>query len=87
MPWRESCAMDERMRFIVDCRSDEWTMTELCERYEISRKTGYKWLERYEISGTGAKCPWAEADSRRHVCSDPTIRRSGPPSRHSRPQD
>jgi putative transposase len=51
MPWRESCAMDERMRFIVDCRSDEWTMTELCERYEISRKTGYKWLERYEMEG------------------------------------
>src|SRR5262245_5655775 len=23
-------------------------MTELCERYGISRKTGYKWLERFE---------------------------------------
>ncbi len=51
MPWRESCAMDERMRFIVDCRSNEWTMTELCERYEISRNTGYKWLGRYELEG------------------------------------
>ena len=51
MPWRESCAMDERMRFIVDCRSNEWTMTELCERYEISRNTGYKWLGRYESEG------------------------------------
>ena len=26
-------------------------MTELCERYEISRKTGYKWLERYALFG------------------------------------
>lgn len=51
MPWRESCAMDERMRFIVDWRLDEWTMTELCERYEISRKTGYKWLARYSSEG------------------------------------
>ena len=51
MPWRESCAMDERMRFIVDHGSNEWTMTELCERYEISRKTGYKWLERYGVAG------------------------------------
>ena len=51
MPWEESCAMDERMRFIVDCRSDDWTMTELCERYEVSRKTGYKWLGRYELEG------------------------------------
>ena len=51
MPWRESCAMDERMRFIVDWPLDEWTMTELCERCEISRNTGYKWLGRYELEG------------------------------------
>src|SRR5215471_2089545 len=51
MPWRENCAMDERMRFIVEHGSNELTMTELCERYEISRKTGYKWLERYRIGG------------------------------------
>ena len=51
MPWKESCVMDERMGFIVDQGSDEWTMSELCERYEISRKTGYKWLERYREGG------------------------------------
>jgi transposase InsO family protein len=43
--------MDERMRFVVESQSGEWTMTELCERYEISRKTGYKWLERYRQEG------------------------------------
>jgi transposase len=43
--------MDERMRFIVEHGSNEWTMTELCERCEISRKTGYKWLERYRLEG------------------------------------
>ena len=52
MPWRENCAMDERTKFIADHLSDEWTMTELCERYEISRKTGYKWLGRYRSEGT-----------------------------------
>lgn len=51
MPWRESCAMDERIRFISDELSGEWSMTELCERYAISRKTGYKWLERYRLDG------------------------------------
>ena len=51
MPWRESCAMDERLRFVVDHGTNEQTMTELCERYEISRKTGYKWLERYRLEG------------------------------------
>jgi len=49
MPWQESCAMDERVSFIADHVSGLWTMTELCERYEISRKTGYKWLDRYRL--------------------------------------
>jgi transposase InsO family protein len=43
--------MDERVRFIADHTMGLWTMTELCERYEISRKTGYKWLERYRLAG------------------------------------
>jgi putative transposase len=51
MPWNESCAMDERVGFIGDQLSGLWTMTELCERYEISRKTGYKWLGRYAEFG------------------------------------
>src|SRR3982074_89126 len=51
MSWRESCAMDERVSFIADQRTGSWTMTELCERYEISRKTGYKWLDRYRLEG------------------------------------
>jgi transposase InsO family protein len=51
MPWKESCAMDERVKFIADHVCGTWTMTELCERYEISRKTGYKWLDRYRLEG------------------------------------
>src|ERR1700716_3972919 len=51
MAWRENCAMDERVVFIADQRTGLWTMTELCERYEISRKTGYKWLDRYRLEG------------------------------------
>ena len=51
MPWQESCAMDERMRFIVDHLSDEWTMSGLCDRYGISRQTGYKWVGRYREEG------------------------------------
>ena len=34
--------MDERVAFIADWLRDEWTMTELAERYGISRKTAYK---------------------------------------------
>jgi len=51
MPWRESCAMDERVRFVGDWLTGEVSRTELCELYGISRKTGYKWAERYGSAG------------------------------------
>jgi putative transposase len=40
-----------RMRFVTDWQRDCWTMTELCADYQISRKTGYKWVDRYETAG------------------------------------
>src|SRR5262245_804755 len=49
MPWKETCPMDQRVAFIADWLRDEWTITALAERYGISRKTAYKWVERYEI--------------------------------------
>jgi len=47
MPWRETAPMKERMRFVTDWERDLYSMVELCERYGVSRKTGYKWLARY----------------------------------------
>jgi putative transposase len=40
--------MDQRVALVADWLRDEWTMTELAERYGISRKTAYKWVERYD---------------------------------------
>lgn len=51
MPWKATCPMDERLRFIAEYLEQEWSMTVLCRRYGISRKTGYKLLARYEESG------------------------------------
>lgn len=51
MPWEETTRMKQRVRFIADLESCLYTMTELCERYEISRKTGYKWAQRYCAEG------------------------------------
>lgn len=41
--------MDQRVAFIADWLRDDWTMTELAERYQISRKTAYKWVDRYAV--------------------------------------
>ena len=43
--------MDERLQFIQDALSDRFTMSELYARYGISRRIGYKWLERYAEEG------------------------------------
>ncbi len=51
MPWDEATRMEQRERFIGDLDSCLYSMTELCERYGVSRKTGYKWAERYAKGG------------------------------------
>jgi putative transposase len=51
MPWLESCAMDDRVRFAADWLSGEVSKTELCEAYGISRRVGYKWMGRYASEG------------------------------------
>src|SRR3990170_5696004 len=51
MPWQETNPVLERHHFAHDLESGQWTMTELCLRYGISRNTGYKWLDRYRHDG------------------------------------
>ena len=52
MPWKETCAVNEKRRFINDWLGQDWNMTDMCEHYGISRKTGYKWLERFKSEGS-----------------------------------
>lgn len=51
MPWLETAPMQQREQFIADHSRRLFTMRELCDRYNISRKTGYKWLERFHDHG------------------------------------
>jgi putative transposase len=51
MSWKATCVMDEKTRFIAACLEGEEQMAELCRRFAVSRKTGYKWLARYGEEG------------------------------------
>jgi putative transposase len=51
MPWKETRTMDERVRFAMLLKENLYTMSELCERFGISRPTGYKWRSRYLAEG------------------------------------
>ncbi len=53
MPWLETAPMQQREQFISDHSRRLFTMQELCDRYNISRKTGYKWLTRFHEYGRG----------------------------------
>ena len=51
MPWKETCAMNERLGFVLEVERGERTMSELCRVFGVSRKTGYKMLTRYRQFG------------------------------------
>lgn len=54
MPWMERSRMSLRVEFIEELNKGILSMSELCRRYEISRKTGYKWWNRYLLEGAPA---------------------------------
>jgi len=47
MPWSQTSPMDQRTQFIADYLRESLSTTELCVLYGVSRKTGYKWIDRY----------------------------------------
>ncbi len=51
MPWKETGPMEERMKFISMYLTEEWSLAELCREFGVSRKTGYKWIARYDGEG------------------------------------
>ena len=50
MPWEERDIMSERMCFVSRLEAGE-RMTDLCREHGISRKTGYKFWDRYRRFG------------------------------------
>src|SRR3954452_22102727 len=51
MGWMETCAVDERMRFVTLVEKQEEVFAAVCRQFGVSRKTGYKWLTRYRRDG------------------------------------
>lgn len=68
MPWKKTCPMEQRKKFIGVVETGVLSMAEACRLFGVSRKTGYKWLERFAAEGiTGLEersrapkhTPWA----------------------------
>jgi len=56
--------MEEKLRFVFEYELDERSMTELCQRYEIARETGYVWLRRYRQAGAAGLIEHSRATHR-----------------------
>jgi putative transposase len=63
MPWKDT--MNERVRFVTLHAEGCYSMTELCQRFDISRNTGYKWLARFTEGGYDALADQSRAP---HSC-------------------
>ena len=48
MPFKETCRMEERIRMLSDYDTGNWSISDLCRRYGISRDTFYEWRKRRE---------------------------------------
>lgn len=46
-----TCAVEERMRFVIAVEKGQESFAAVCRRFGVSRKSGYKWLSRYESQG------------------------------------
>lgn len=51
MPWNRTCPMDEKIKFIAAVKSGQDSFAEICRQFQISRKSGYKLMQRYEQDG------------------------------------
>jgi putative transposase len=51
MPWKETCVLDERARFMLAVEAGEEPVAAVCRRFGISRQHGYKWIARWHAEG------------------------------------
>jgi len=53
MPFKETCRMEERVRMLADYDTGNWSVSELCRRYEVCRDTFYEWRKRRDGGDAG----------------------------------
>src|SRR5215467_6889906 len=51
MPWAQTDAMTERLRFVTELRKRKSSFRSLCAAFGVAQKTGYKWLHQFESAG------------------------------------
>jgi len=75
MPWQERCTMSLRQEFLFLGNQPGSNFSQLCQRFGISRKTGYKWRQRQRQSGNQALVDRSRRPQRSPRRSEPELER------------
>ena len=73
MPWKGVTVSEQRDRFLEDFQLSCYTLTDLADRFGVSRKTAYKWIARFQ---EGGRAGYHELSRRPHCCpwqTDPAL--------------
>ena len=73
MPWQEVVTVELRQQFVHDALRRVVPVTELCAAYGISRKTGYKFLARYDALGVAGLADQSRRPHRSPTALDPVL--------------
>ncbi len=82
MPWKETQKMDQKVMFVQQALNPQANFRQLCREYGISAKTGYKWMERFEMGGLSGLAEANRRPSRRLTASAFVSYSFNSPSRH-----
>lgn len=61
MAWKETCPMDEKIKFIAMVKSGGYSFASVCRQFGISRQSGYELMARYERDGERGLAPRSRA--------------------------
>lgn len=52
MPWLETDVYEQRMQFVIEANAASVNFSAVCRKYRVSRRTGYRWVDRYKAGGS-----------------------------------
>jgi len=73
MPWQECSTMTLRQEFLTLAQQPGVSFSQLCQRFGISRKTGYKWRRRYREKGVTGLADLSRRPQHSPTRSEPVI--------------
>jgi putative transposase len=73
MPWKGVTVDEQRQRFLEDYKLNFYSVTDLADRFDVSRRTAHKWIDRFEQSGLSGYHELSRRPHNSPSLTDPTI--------------